>query len=417
MKINLKVIIPIAIVLIGGLIVAKKRGWIDTNNDAVVIEIGFVHQRTVVESVTASGKIQPEIEVNMSPEVSGEIIEVNVVDGQYVKYGEVLVKINPDLYESAITRSRAAVNSAKTVLAQSDAALIETKKLWERNQNLFEKGAISQQEFDAAQRSITVAELQRESSKYALQSAKANLDEAFKNLKRTTIIAPISGTVTQLNVELGERVVGTATMTGTEMLRIAELDTMEVLVEVNENDIVKLVSGDTALIEIDAYLGDSFKGVVSEIANSAKLAMGASADQVTNFEVKIRVLNSSYAHLVETYGKNPFRPGMTATVEIITNKVRDALVVPIQAVTVRKDTSTRASSYDEIYGDGDESFEVVFLPIDGNAKLRVVKSGIQDDEYIIIEGLDDSTEVITGPYSAVYRLLKDGAAVKTQDKK
>ena len=417
MKINLKVIIPIAIVLIGGLIVAKKRGWIDTNNDAVVIEIGFVHQRTVVESVTASGKIQPEIEVNMSPEVSGEIIEVNVVDGQYVKNGEVLVKINPDLYESAITRSRAAVNSAKTVLAQSDAALIETKKLWERSQNLFEKGAISQQEFDAAQRSITVAELQKESSKYALQSARANLDEAFKNLKRTTIIAPISGTVTQLNVELGERVVGTATMTGTEMLRIAELDTMEVLVEVNENDIVKLVSGDTALIEIDAYLGDSFKGVVSEIANSAKLAMGASADQVTNFEVKIRVLNSSYAHLVETYGKNPFRPGMTATVEIITNKVKGALVVPIQAVTVRKDTSTRASSYDEIYGDGDESFEVVFLPIDGNAKLRVVKSGIQDDEYIIIEGLDDSTEVITGPYSAVSRLLKDGAAVKTQDKK
>ena len=417
MKINLKVIIPIAIVLIGGLIVAKKKGWIDTNNDAVVIEMGFVHQRTVVESVTASGKIQPEIEVNMSPEVSGEIIEVNVVDGQYVKSGEVLVKINPDLYESAITRSRAAVNSAKTVLAQSDAALIETKKLWERNQNLFEKGAISQQEFDAAQRSITVSELQKESSKYALQSAKANLDEAFKNLKRTTIIAPISGTVTQLNVELGERVVGTATMTGTEMLRIAELDTMEVLVEVNENDIVKLASGDTALIEIDAYLGDSFKGVVSEIANSAKLAMGASADQVTNFEVKIRVLNSSYAHLVETYGKNPFRPGMTATVEIITNKVRDALVVPIQAVTVRKDTSTRASSYDEIYGDGDESFEVVFLPIDGNAKLRVVKSGIQDDEYIIIEGLEDSTEVITGPYSAVSRLLKDGAAVKTEDKK
>ena len=417
MKINLKVIIPIAIVLIGGLIVAKKKGWIDTNNDAVVIEMGFVHQRTVVESVTASGKIQPEIEVNMSPEVSGEIIEVNVVDGQYVKSGEVLVKINPDLYESAITRSRAAVNSAKTVLAQSDAALIETKKLWERSRNLFEKGAISQQEFDAAQRSITVAELQKESSKYALQSARANLDEAFKNLKRTTIIAPISGTVTQLNVELGERVVGTATMTGTEMLRIAELDTMEVLVEVNENDIVKLVSGDTALIEIDAYLGDSFKGVVSEIANSAKLAMGASADQVTNFEVKIRVLNSSYAHLVETYGKNPFRPGMTATVEIITNKVKGALVVPIQAVTVRKDTSTRASSYDEIYGEGDESFEVVFVPIDGNAKLRVVKSGIQDDEYIIIEGLEDSTEVITGPYSAVSRLLKDGAAVKTEDKK
>ena len=417
MKINLKVIIPIAIVLIGGLILAKKKGWIDGNNDAVIIETGFVHQRTVVESVTASGKIQPEVEVKMSPEVSGEIIEVNVVDGQYVKNGEVLVKINPDIYESVITRSRAAVNSSKAVLAQSDAALIEAKKLWERSQNLFVKGAISQQEFDAAQRSITVAELQKESSKYALQSAEANLDEAFKNLKRTTIIAPISGTVTQLNVELGERVVGTATMTGTEMLRIAELDTMEVLVEVNENDIVKLAAGDTALIEIDAYLGDNFKGVVSEIANSAKLAMGASADQVTNFEVKIRVLNNSYAHLIESYGKNPFRPGMTATVEIVTNKVKGALVIPIQAVTVRKDTSTRASSYGEMYGEGDESFEVVFLPMDGEAKLRVVKSGIQDDEFIIIDGLEDSTEVITGPYSAVSRLLKNGASVKTQDKK
>ena len=417
MKINLKVIIPIAIVLIGGLILAKKKGWIDGNNDAVIIETVFVRQRTVVESVTASGKIQPEVEVKMSPEVSGEIIEVNVVDGQYVKNGEVLVKINPDIYESVITRSRAAVNSSKAVLAQSDAALIEAKKLWERSQNLFVKGAISQQEFDAAQRSITVAELQKESSKYALQSAEANLDEAFKNLKRTTIIAPISGTVTQLNVELGERVVGTATMTGTDMLRIAELDTMEVLVEVNENDIVKLAAGDTALIEIDAYLGDNFKGVVSEIANSAKLAMGASADQVTNFEVKIRVLNNSYAHLIESYGKNPFRPGMTATVEIVTNKVKGALVIPIQAVTVRKDTSTRASSYGEMYGEGDESFEVVFLPMDGEAKLRVVKSGIQDDEFIIIEGLEDSTEVITGPYSAVSRLLKNGASVKTQDKK
>ena len=403
--------------MIGGLILAKKKGWIDGNNDAVIIETGFVHQRTVVESVTASGKIQPEVEVKMSPEVSGEIIEVNVVDGQYVKNGEVLVKINPDIYESVITRSRAAVNSSKAVLAQSDAALIEAKKLWERSQNLFVKGAISQQEFDAAQRSITVAELQKESSKYALQSAEANLDEAFKNLKRTTIIAPISGTVTQLNVELGERVVGTATMTGTDMLRIAELDTMEVLVEVNENDIVKLAAGDTALIEIDAYLGDNFKGVVSEIANSAKLAMGASADQVTNFEVKIRVLNNSYAHLIESYGKNPFRPGMTATVEIVTNKVKGALVIPIQAVTVRKDTSTRASSYGEMYGEGDESFEVVFLPMDGEAKLRVVKSGIQDDEFIIIEGLEDSTEVITGPYSAVSRLLKNGASVKTQDKK
>lgn len=418
MKVNLKIVVPVLVAAIAVLIVAKKKGWIGSDGDAIFVETGFVHKRTVVESVTASGKIQPEVEVKMSPEVSGEIIAVNVVDGQYVEEGEILVKINPDIYESAITRARAAVNSAKAGLAQSKATLIEANKLWERNQRLFEKGAISQQEFDAAQRAITVAELQKESANYQLQSAEANLDEAYKNLKRTTIMAPISGTITQLNVELGERVVGTATMTGTEMLRIADLDTMEVLVEVNENDIVKLQVGDTTLIEVDAYLGENFKGLVSEIANSAKLALGSSPDQVTNFEVKIRLLNSSYAHLEKRYGKNPFRPGMTATAEIITNKMKDALVVPIQAVTVRKDTSANAKAYKEAFDNEDnrDSYEVVFTPDGSKVKLHVVESSIQDDEYIIIEGLEDSTQVITGPYSAVSRMLKSGAIIKTKQK-
>ncbi|MDG1535144.1 MAG: efflux RND transporter periplasmic adaptor subunit [Schleiferiaceae bacterium] len=417
MKLNLKIVIPIAVVLIGALVVAKKKGWIGGGADTVTVETGYAHRRTVVESVTASGKIQPEVEVKMSPEVSGEIIEVNVVDGQQVSEGDVLVKINPDLYESAITRARAAVNSGKAGLAQSSVALAEAKKLWARNKVLFEKGAISEQEYDAAQRAISVAELQEESAKYQLQSAEANLDEAYKNLKRTTIIAPIDGTVTQLDVELGERVVGTATMTGTEMLRIADLNTMEVLVEVNENDIVKITKGDTALIEVDAFLGNSFRGVVSEIANSAKLALGASPDQVTNFEVKIRMLNSSFAALEPNYGKNPFRPGMTATVEIITNKVRDALVVPIQAVTVRSDTSSNAVSYERVLSeDVDESFEVVFTPDGMKAGLLVVESGIQDDEFIIVTGVEDSTAVITGPYSAVSRNLKRGARISTAKK-
>jgi len=418
MKVNMKIVVPVLLVAIAALVVAKKQGWIDSNSDAQFVETGFIHKRTVVESVTASGKIQPEVEVKMSPEVSGEITEVHVVDGQYVQEGDLLVKINPDLYESAITRARAAVNSSKAGLAQSKATLIEANKLWERNQRLFEKGAISQQEFDAAQRAITVAELQQESAKYQLQSAEANLDEAYKNLKRTTITAPISGTITQLNVELGERVVGTATMTGTEMLRIADLDTMEVLVEVNENDIVKLAVGDTTIIEVDAYLGESFQGLVSEIANSAKLALGSSPDQVTNFEVKIRVLNSSYAHLEEAYGKTPFRPGMTATVEIITNKVRNALVAPIQAVTVRKDTTAMAKSYDQALGSDDmrESFEVIFSPDGDKTSLHVIQSGIQDDEFIIVTGIEDSTEIITGPYSAVSRLLKKGSTIKKSDK-
>ena len=417
MKLNLKIVIPIAVVVIGALVVAKKKGWIGGGADTVTVETGYAHRRTVVESVTASGKIQSEVAVTLSPEVSGDIIEVNVVDGQQVSEGDVLVKINPDLYESAITRARAAVNSGKAGLAQSSVALAEAKKLWARNKVLFEKGAISEQEYDAAQRAISVAELQEESAKYQLQSAEANLDEAYKNLKRTTIIAPIDGTVTQLDVELGERVVGTATMTGTEMLRIADLNTMEVLVEVNENDIVKITKGDTALIEVDAFLGNSFRGVVSEIANSAKLALGASPDQVTNFEVKIRMLNSSFAVLEPNYGKNPFRPGMTATVEIITNKVRDALVVPIQAVTVRSDTSSNAVSYERVLSeDVDESFEVVFTPDGMKAGLLVVESGIQDDEFIIVTGVEDSTAVITGPYSAVSRNLKRGARISTAKK-
>jgi HlyD family secretion protein len=417
MKLNLKIIIPVAVVVIAALVVAKKKGWIGEGADTVAVETGYAHRRTVVESVTASGKIQPEVEVKMSPEVSGEIIEVNVVDGQQVLEGDILVKINPDLYESAITRARAAVNSSKAVLAQSSVALDEAKKLWARNKVLFEKGAISEQEYDAAQRAISVAELQEESAKYQLQSAEANLDEAYKNLKRTTIIAPINGTVTQLDVELGERVVGTATMTGTEMLRIADLNTMEVLVEVNENDIVKITKGDTAIIEVDAFLGNSFRGVVSEIANSAKLALGASPDQVTNFEVKIRMINGSFASLVPVYGENPFRPGMTATVEIITNKMRDALVVPIQAVTVRSDTSSNAVSYERVLSeDVDESFEVVFTPDGMKVGLLVVESGIQDDEFIIVTGVEDSTEVVTGPYSAVSRNLKRGTRITTDRK-
>jgi len=417
MKLNLKIIIPVAVVVIAALVVAKKKGWIGEGADTVAVETGYAHRRTVVESVTASGKIQPEVEVKMSPEVSGEIIEVNVVDGQQVLEGDILVKINPDLYESAITRARAAVNSSKAVLAQSSVALDEAKKLWARNKVLFEKGAISEQEYDAAQRAISVAELQEESAKYQLQSAEANLDEAYKNLKRTTIIAPINGTVTQLDVELGERVVGTATMTGTEMLRIADLNTMEVLVEVNENDIVKITKGDTAIIEVDAFLGNSFRGVVSEIANSAKLALGASPDQVTNFEVKIRMINGSFSSLVPDYGENPFRPGMTATVEIITNKMRDALVVPIQAVTVRSDTSSNAVSYERVLSeDVDESFEVVFTPDGMKAGLLVVESGIQDDEFIIVTGVEDSTEVVTGPYSAVSRNLKRGTRITTDKK-
>ena len=261
----------VGFVLLTALVVAKKKGWIGKDKNEQSVEIETVQTKTIVETVTASGKIQPEKEVKISSEVSGEIIALPIKEGQEVEEGDLLVKINPDLYESAVTRAIAAVNTAEAGLASAKAQYIEAEKSFKRNKQLFEDEVISQADYDASLRAYSVAELNVESSKHQLNSAKANLDEARKNLKRTTILSPAKGTISMLNVELGERVVGTAQMTGTEMLRVANLNQMEVLVEVNENDIVRVDLGDTAVIEVDAYLDREFKGVVTEIANSANL--------------------------------------------------------------------------------------------------------------------------------------------------
>ena len=373
------------------LLIAKSAGWI-SSEEGISIQTILVDQKTIIQTVSASGKIQPEVEVKISPDVSGEIVQLYIMEGDQVEKGDLLLKIKPDTYQSILDRSKAALNTSKSALAKAKAQLIESQANFNRNQTLFNKGTISQSEFEKVQASYTVAQLNVEDGEYAVTSAEASLKEAQENLNKTNIYAPISGTISRLNVELGERVVGTAQMAGTELLRLANLNRMEVAVEVNENDINSVNLGDTAIIEVDAFLGEKYKGLVSEIANSANVT-GASADQVTNFEVKVRIIKAVN-----------FRPGMTATVDIQSQRAKDVLALPIQAVTTRKDTV------------GDEKIECVFEYQEGIAKMIVVQTGIQDDEYIqILSGVKDSMEIVKGPYSAVSRLIKDGSYLAKAD--
>jgi HlyD family secretion protein len=374
------------------LLIAKSAGWI-SSEEGISIQTTLVDQKTIIQTVSASGKIQPEVEVKISPDVSGEIVQLYIMEGDQVEKGDLLLKIKPDTYQSILDRSKAALNTSKSALAKAKAQLIESQANFNRNQTLFNKGTISQSEFEKVQASYTVAQLNVEDGEYAVISAEASLKEAQENLNKTNIYAPISGTISRLNVELGERVVGTAQMAGTELLRLANLNRMEVAVEVNENDINSVNLGDTAIIEVDAFLGEKYKGLVSEIANSANVT-GASADQVTNFEVKVRIIKAVN-----------FRPGMTATVDIQSQRAKDVLALPIQAVTTRKDTAG-----------GDEKIECVFEYQEGIAKMIVVQTGIQDDEYIqILSGVKDSMEIVKGPYSAVSRLIKDGSYLAKAD--
>jgi HlyD family secretion protein len=409
---TLRIVLIVTALLIVLLVVAKKSGWIGKESTTEV-EVAESFRTDIIEIVTASGKIQPELEVKISPEVSGEIVALDIQEGDAVTEGQLLLRINPDIYEAAVNRTQAAVNSTRSSVAQAKAQFLELEKNHKRNEGLFTKGAISQQEFDASLRAFQVAQLGVESSEFQLKSAQANLKEARDNLNRTTIYSPTSGTVSMLNVEAGERVVGTAQMAGTELLRVADLTQMEVLVEVNENDIVRVALNDTARIEVDAFLGEQFKGVVTQIANSANL-MAAGVDQVTNFEVKVRILPESYAHLSPKGSSNsPLRPGMTASVEIETDKQAQILVVPIQAVTLRDDTASGRSARERREeSDRADEMEVVFLEKNGVARIQVVETGIQDDKNIhITSGLEDGQTIIIGPYSAVSKTLNSGDAV------
>lgn len=409
----------IAIVLIAVLLVLAKKGVIGKKDEGIEIETAEADEITIVETVSATGKIQPEIEVKISSEVSGEIIDLPVKEGQVVKKGQLLVRINPDLYTSGYNRTISNLSGTKAGLSQADASFKEAKASYDRSKLLYEKGIISRSDWDKAVASFEVAKANKESAYYNVQSANATVKEAKDNLGRTTIYAPADGTISSLGVELGERVLGTQQMTGTEILRVANLDNMEVEVDVNENDIVKVSIGDSTNIQVDAYLKKEFKGIVTSISNSASSA--TTADQVTNFKVKVRILKESYQDLLEGKPANfsPFRPGMTATVDIITTRKEKVVGVPISAVVVKNDTTATSKTEVKVEGDdkkvmakNDKKFECVFVKQGDKAKLRVIKTGIQDDTNIeVVSGLKKGDVVIVGPYTTVTKDLKPGDKV------
>ena len=408
-----KYILPLIIVLIIILAVMKSCGVFGSNEKIDQVETQQATTATIVQIVTASGKIKPSTEVKIAPEVSGEITQLTVKEGDEVKKGQLLVQIKQDIYISAVNRAQAAVQQSIAALEQSAARLKESESEYKRSKLLFESGTIARADWEATEANYKVARLTYDASKSSLESARATLKEAEDNLMRTQIFAPIDGTISQLNVEAGERVVGTAQMAGTEVLRVANLDSMEVEVTVGENDIVKLAVGNPVDIEVDAYWGKRFKGRVTEIASSAaNVTETSSADQVTNFNVKIIILDESYRDLVKEKNllHTPFKPGMTASVEIESDRKDSILVAPIRAVSTRQvkdstDGTTRTR-------------EVVFVLQDGKALQKEVETGIQDDENIeILHGIEPGETLITGPYSLVSKTLHDGQSVKVSEKK
>jgi len=438
------------VLIFGGLFLAKKMEWIG-KVEPTEVEFTKTSRSTIIEKVSASGKIQPEVEVKLSPDVSGEIVSLNVAEGDSVVTGQELLKIRPDNYVSLLARAEAQMNAtkanmeqSKAVLAQSEARLSKAKIDYDRNAKLHKDKVISDADFDQFVSAYTVAKQDLEAAKanvnaanYNVKSSQATLKEAKTNLTKTTIYAPQSGIISKLNVELGERVVGTSQMAGTEMLRIANLNKMEVRVNVNENDITRVSIGDTVLIDVDAFSSSErkFKGVVYEIASSANSSGTASAvsnDAVTEFEVKIRVLRSSYADLIKGKLSYPLKPGMTASVEILTNRKDNTLTVPLSSVTTREigavaegekkeedgTNSTNANDALEAKKRKENTKEVVFVMEKGKAKMIQVKTGISDFENIeIVSGLKDGQEIIAGPYATVAKKLKEGDLVKKKDPK
>ncbi|MFK7847497.1 MAG: efflux RND transporter periplasmic adaptor subunit [Rhodothermales bacterium] len=449
------IVLALVFVLVGAGAGLKAAGVIGEKETGTVVETTDTETRNITQVVTASGRVQPEIEVSISPDVPGEIIALPVMEGDKVDKGALLARIRPDDYKAQVERGQASVLQAKAVLAQRRADMLNSELNLKRQQDLFNKNAISEAEFQRASTEYEVAKAGHEASDYAVQSSAAQLREFQEQLAKTTIYAPMSGTISMLLVELGERVVGTSQMAGTEMMRVAKLDQMEIEVDVNENDVVNVSIGDSSAIEIDAYPGRMFKGVVTEIANSARVSSAGTQEQVTNFPVKIRIYDvhndaagetmeeasliaSAEGPVIDEDAPN-FRPGMSGTVDVFTRTVSDVVVVPIQAVTVR-DFNKKKKSYlkkdneeaedEEAQPEDAENAEseeevlqedlrkVVFLFADGKAKMVEVETGISDDTHIEIKtGLTGSEKVIIGPYRAISRDLEADDEVRVDDKK
>ncbi len=421
-----------AVVLVIVAVVGKKKSWFGGPPETKV-SVATAEIKTIIETVSANGKIQPETEVKISSDVSGEIRELYVKEGDSVTAGQLLARIDPELYASALDRSSASLSNAKANaattkarLAQAEARFAEVEKQYNRTKKMAEQKLVSEAEVETATSTYKNAKAEVDAIKqsviaadYTIKSFEASLKESRKNLTRTEIFAPVSGIVSALKVEKGERVVGTSQMAGTEMMRIANLNAMEVNVDVNENDIIKVGLGDTVLIEVDAYGTRKFKGIVAEVANSASTTTATTSDQVTNFVVKIKILRSSYADLTAKFGKRKavFRPGMSASVEIQTEVEQNVLAIPIEAVTVRQQNdldTTKSESKDgfdvaSVSDSKKDEVEVVFVSNNNVANIRKVTTGIQDDKLIVItNGLQKGDKVISGPYAIVSKSLKHG---------
>ena len=435
------ILLSIVGVLVVGLIFAKSKGWVGKKKTKAV-QIAEAKRVTIVEKVSASGRVQPVDEVKISPEVSGEIKELLIEEGDSVKAGQLLARIRPDNLQSALERTRATLNTqranlaqAKARMAQTKAQFIRAKQDFERNKKLHEKKVISDADFetikanfDVAKADLEAAEQSVEAARYTVLSAEATVKEANENLELTSIFAPMTGIVTKLAVEKGEKVVGTQQMAGTEMLRIANLSAMEVRVDVNENDIIRVALGDTAVIDVDAYSYRDlkFKGIVTAIANSANETAGIS-ESVTEFEVRIKILNSSYEHLISKDQPSPFRPGMTASVDIITERKGNTLSVPLSAVTTRSDKDEKKGKgrrgdnekEDEKSKEDDEDVKEVVFVVDNENKVSIVevKTGISDfDNIEITNGITEGQKVVEGPFIMVSKKLEDGDIIEEAKK-
>lgn len=431
-----------------------------------------IQKRNIEETVSASGRIFPEKEVKISSDVSGEVVELYVKEGDSVRAGQLLAKVNAQIYQDQVTRGEASVNASKAQYAnalsniesvrarqvqliaqkeQVQAQLNQTSQAFKRNDQLHRDGVISDSDFETTQANlnqqqanlksveaqiqaslsdVTSSQKSAEAAQFNLKSTEASLKELKTNLNRTSIYSPVDGVVSKRTIEKGERVVGTAQMSGTEIMRVANLNAMEVQVDVSENDILRVAVGNEVDIEVDAFPGRKFKGRVSEVANTASNAFTATGavnlttDQVTNFVVKVRIEASSYADLLRG-GRPPFRPGMSASIDIHTNTVKDAVSVPIQSVTTRDENAElkKAKAEENKPAAGQKETktpvkEVVFIASGDTVKMVEVKTGIQDNQYIqILSGLNGDEEVIAAPYSLIARKLKSGAKIQKVSEK
>lgn len=406
-------------------LIGNKQGWFG-GGKGVVVNTDTVQKRDIIETVTASGKIYPVTQVAIAAEISGEIVDLAVKEGDKVKEGDLLMRINPDLYETQVEQAQAGLDNTKAQLSSARARVLQSKLqfdnakiAFDRSTQLLKDKVISQMEYEQAQLSFETAKAEygiaQESvtaMEYTVKSSESMLKEMRNNFKRTSIYAPANGTVVGLNKKKGEKVLGTIQMTGDQLMSIADLTQMEIQVDVSENDVLRIDVGDTAEIEVDAYMNRKFKGVVFQIANSAgsNSLLSAASEQATNFKVKIYLLPESYNDLiVEGSNKYPFYPGMSATVEIKTNVAQSILTIPIQAVATSEDTSSAS---------GDKKINEIVYMLDGDkVKEVIIVTGLQDDNFIEVKsGLTDGQTIVSGPYNTITNILKNGDVVKVEEK-